>query len=66
MKFILFSSTSSFVAYGANCFGKPFFYETTKANIEKMNEKYRIVGSECRKEVKLKSGDLVWLSIEKR
>jgi hypothetical protein len=40
-------------------------HETTKANIEKMNEKYRIVGSECRKEVKLKPGDLVWLHLRK-
>jgi hypothetical protein len=36
-------------------------HETTKANIEKMNEKYRIAGSEGRKEVKLEPGDLVWL-----
>jgi hypothetical protein len=39
---------------------------TTKLNIEKMNEKYRIVGSKGRKEVKLKSGDLVWLHLRKR
>jgi hypothetical protein len=40
-------------------------HETTKANIEKMNEKYRIAGSEGRKEVKLESGDLVWLHLRK-
>jgi hypothetical protein len=34
-------------------------YETTKLNIEKMNEKYRIVASKGHKEVKFKSGDLV-------
>ena len=31
-------------------------HETTKANIERMNEKYRIPGS---KEIKLEPGDLV-------
>ena len=30
-----------------------------------MNEKYRIVGSEGRKEVKLEPGDLVWLHLRK-
>jgi hypothetical protein len=40
-------------------------HETTKANIEKMNEKYRIAGSEGRKEVKLEPGDLVWLYLRK-
>jgi hypothetical protein len=34
-------------------------HETTKINIEKMNEKYRVVGSEGRKELKLDLGDLV-------
>ena len=34
-------------------------HETTKLNIEKMNEKYRIAASKGRKEVKLKPGDLV-------
>jgi hypothetical protein len=34
-------------------------HETTKLNIEKMNEKYRIVASKGRKEVKLEPGDLV-------
>jgi hypothetical protein len=33
--------------------------ETTKLNIEKMNEKYRIASSKGYKEVKLESGDLV-------
>jgi hypothetical protein len=35
-------------------------HETTKLNIEKMNEKYRIAASKDRKEVKLEPGDLVW------
>jgi hypothetical protein len=34
-------------------------HETTKLNIEKLNEKYRIAASKGRKEVKLESGDLV-------
>jgi hypothetical protein len=34
-------------------------YETTKLNIEKMNEKYRIAASKGRKEVKLELCDLV-------
>jgi hypothetical protein len=38
-------------------------YETTKLNIEKINEKYRIAGSKGRKEVKLEPGDLVWLHL---
>jgi hypothetical protein len=40
-------------------------HETTKLNIEKMNEKYRIAASNGRKEVKLKPGDLVWLHLRK-
>jgi translation initiation factor IF-1 len=40
-------------------------HETTKLNIEKMNEKYRIAGSKGRKEVKLEPGDLVWLHLRK-
>jgi translation initiation factor IF-1 len=40
-------------------------HETTKLNIEKMNEKYRIAASKGRKEVKLKPGDLVWLHLRK-
>jgi hypothetical protein len=39
--------------------------ETTKLNIEKMNEKYRIIGSKGQKEVKLELGDLVWLHLRK-
>jgi hypothetical protein len=34
-------------------------HETTKLNIEKMNEKYRIAVSKGCKEVKLEPGDLV-------
>jgi hypothetical protein len=40
-------------------------HETTKINIEKMNEKYRVASSEGRKELKLDLGDLVWLHLRK-
>jgi translation initiation factor IF-1 len=40
-------------------------HETTKLNIEKMNEKYQIADSKGRKEVKLEPGDLVWLHMQK-
>jgi hypothetical protein len=40
-------------------------HEKTKINIEKMNEKYRVAGSEGRKELKLDPGDLVWLHLRK-
>jgi hypothetical protein len=40
-------------------------HETTKLNIQKMNEKYRIATSKGRKEVKLEPGDLVWLHLRK-
>jgi hypothetical protein len=40
-------------------------HETTKLNIEKMNEKYRITGRKGWKEVKLELGDLVWLHFRK-
>ena len=40
-------------------------HETTKADIESMNEKYRIAGSKGRKELKLEPGDLVWLHLRK-
>jgi translation initiation factor IF-1 len=40
-------------------------HKTTKLNIEKMNEKYRIAASKSRKEVKLEPGDLVWLHLRK-
>jgi hypothetical protein len=40
-------------------------HETTKLNIEKMNEKYRIAASKGREEVKLEPGDLVWLHLRK-
>jgi hypothetical protein len=40
-------------------------HETTKLNIEKMNEKYHIAASKGRKEVKLEPGDLVWLLLRK-
>jgi translation initiation factor IF-1 len=40
-------------------------HETTKLNIETMNEKYRIAASNGRKKVKLEPGDLVWLHLRK-
>jgi translation initiation factor IF-1 len=40
-------------------------HETTKLNIEKMNDKYHIAASKDRKEVKLEPGDLVWLHLRK-
>jgi hypothetical protein len=40
-------------------------HETTKLNIKKMNEKYRIAVSKGRKEVKLELDDLVWLHLRK-
>jgi hypothetical protein len=40
-------------------------HETTKLNIEKMNEKYRIAASKGHKEVKLEPSDLVWLHLRK-
>ena len=40
-------------------------HKTTKENIEKMTEKYRIARSKGRKELKLEPGDLVWLQLRK-
>jgi hypothetical protein len=40
-------------------------HETTKSNIEKINEKYQIAGSKGRKEVNFDPGDLVWLHLAK-
>src|SRR5207244_6869133 len=40
-------------------------HETTKLNIEKMNERYRIAGNKGRKEVLLEPGDLVWVHLRK-
>jgi hypothetical protein len=40
-------------------------HETTKLNIEKMNEKYHITASKGRKEVKLEPCELVWLHLRK-
>jgi translation initiation factor IF-1 len=40
-------------------------HETTKLNIEKMNEKYRIASNKGQKEVKFEPGDLVWLHLRK-
>jgi hypothetical protein len=40
-------------------------HETTKLNIEEMNEKYRIAASKGRKEVKLEPDDLVWQHFRK-
>jgi translation initiation factor IF-1 len=40
-------------------------HETTKLQIEKMNEKYRIAAKKGRKEMKLEPGDLVWVHLRK-
>jgi hypothetical protein len=40
-------------------------HETTKHNIEKMTEKYRVAGSKGKREVKLEPGDLVRLHLRK-
>jgi hypothetical protein len=40
-------------------------HETTKLQIEKMNERYQIAASKGRKEVKLEPGDLVWIHLRK-
>jgi hypothetical protein len=40
-------------------------HETTKLNIEKMNEKYRIAAIKGRVKVKFELGDLVWLHLRK-
>jgi len=40
-------------------------HKTTKDNIEKMNERYRVAGNKGRKEIKLEPGDLVWLYLRK-
>jgi hypothetical protein len=40
-------------------------HASTKENIKKMTEKYRLVSSQGRKEVKLEPGDLVWLHLRK-
>jgi translation initiation factor IF-1 len=40
-------------------------HETTKLQIEKMNEKYRIAANKGRKEMKLEPDDLVWVHSRK-
>jgi hypothetical protein len=40
-------------------------HEPTKHNIEKMTKKYRVAGSNGKREVKLEPGDLVWLHLRK-
>jgi hypothetical protein len=40
-------------------------HETTKLNIEKMNEMYRVASSKDRKEVKFEPEHLVWLHLRK-
>jgi hypothetical protein len=40
-------------------------HASTKENIEKMTEKYKLAGSQGRKAVKLEPGDLVWLHLRK-
>jgi hypothetical protein len=40
-------------------------HETTKLQIEKMNEKCRIAANKVRKEVKLVPSDLLWVQLRK-
>ncbi|WVZ52686.1 hypothetical protein U9M48_003723 [Paspalum notatum var. saurae] len=40
-------------------------HETTKSNIENMNEKYKLAGSKSRKQMLFEPGDLVWLHLRK-
>jgi hypothetical protein len=40
-------------------------HETTKLQIEKMNEKYQVAASKGKKEVKLEPDDLVWVHLRK-
>ena len=40
-------------------------HELTKANIEKMNTKYKLAGDKGRKKVVFEPGDLVWLHLRK-
>jgi len=40
-------------------------HEITKANIENMNEKYKIIGCQGRKEITFEPRDLVWLHLLK-
>jgi hypothetical protein len=40
-------------------------HASTKENIEKMTEKYRLAGSQGRKEVKLEPDNLMWLHLRK-
>ncbi|WVZ70335.1 hypothetical protein U9M48_019010 [Paspalum notatum var. saurae] len=40
-------------------------HETTKSNIENMNEKYKLAGSKGRKQVLFEPDDLVWLHLRK-
>ena len=40
-------------------------HEITKTNIENMNEKYKITGSQGRKEITFEPEDLVWLHLRK-
>ncbi|WVZ93958.1 hypothetical protein U9M48_039907 [Paspalum notatum var. saurae] len=40
-------------------------HNTTKDNIEKMNERYRDAGNKGRKKINLEPGDLVWLHLRK-
>jgi len=40
-------------------------HEITKTNIENMNEKYKITGSQGRKKITFEPGYLVWLHLRK-
>jgi hypothetical protein len=62
---LLPSKTTCFVASQRSEFIL-MMHETTKLNIEKMNEKYRVASSNGQKEVKLEPGDLVWLHLRNK
>ena len=40
-------------------------HETTKTNIDKMTERYKLAGSKCWKQVLFEPGNLVWLHLRK-
>lgn len=41
-------------------------HETTRENIECMNDKYKVTSSQGRRELTFKLGDLVWLPMRKK
>jgi hypothetical protein len=40
-------------------------HKTTKENIERMNAKYKLAGSQGKKHIVFEPGDLVWLHLRK-